>query len=489
MSSASHYDVAIIGAGMSGLAAGIRLAHFGRRVCIFERHYAPGGLNSYYSIAGRKYDVGLHAMTNYVPRSAKGTPLSRLLRQLRIDRDELDLCPQRQSHVAFGPRGEHVLRFGNEFALFEAEVAARFPRQIDGLRGLVGALGSYDDATTDGAPVSARAVIRRHLTDRLLEDMLLCPLMFYGSAQEHDMDFFQFSIMFRSIFMEGLARPFEGVRRVLRVLQEKYRAAGGERRLKCGVARLVAREGRVAALVLDNGEEITAEHVISSAGAAETMGLLAAPAGASPEGAPGGAAGAEFPDGRRLSFVETIRVLKAPPAGLGWGDDAIVFFNDSERFDYAQAAAQVDLRSGVICFPNNFDFGGREMAEGQVRVTALANYEQWANLPEERYRADKARWLEEMTRSAGRFLPPVAPETLAAATIATDMFTPRTITRYTGHLGGAVYGSPHKVRDGRTPLQNLYLCGTDQGLLGIVGSMFSGITVANLHVLKPKTRA
>ena len=58
--------MAIIGAGMSGIAAGIRLAHFGKKVCIFERHYVPGGLNSFYALDGRKYDVGLHAMTNFV---------------------------------------------------------------------------------------------------------------------------------------------------------------------------------------------------------------------------------------------------------------------------------------------------------------------------------------------------------------------------------------------------------------------------------------
>jgi hypothetical protein len=29
----------------------------------------------------------------------------------------------------------------------------------------------------------------------------------------------------------------------------------------------------------------------------------------------------------------------------------------------------------------------------------------------------------------------------------------------------------------------LFLCGTDQGYLGIIGAMLSGITVANLHVL------
>jgi phytoene dehydrogenase-like protein len=95
--------------------------------------------------------------------------------------------------------------------------------------------------------------------------------------------------------------------------------------------------------------------------------------------------------------------------------------------------------------------------------------------------------LDEATRSARRFLPPVSDETLAAATVATDVFTPRTIARFTGHLAGAVYGAPGKIRDGRTPLKNLYLCGTDQGLLGIVGSMLSGITAANLHILRPPT--
>ncbi len=46
--------------------------------------------------------------------------------------------------------------------------------------------------------------------------MLFCPLMWYGNAREHDMDFGQFCIMFRSIFMEGLARPLAGVRLILK---------------------------------------------------------------------------------------------------------------------------------------------------------------------------------------------------------------------------------------------------------------------------------
>src|SRR3989337_1929058 len=78
------YDTIIIGAGMSGLAAGIRLAHYDQRVCILERHNTIGGLNSFYRLRGRDYDVGLHALTNITPKGTKTGPHARLLRPLRV---------------------------------------------------------------------------------------------------------------------------------------------------------------------------------------------------------------------------------------------------------------------------------------------------------------------------------------------------------------------------------------------------------------------
>ena len=478
MNSSSDYDVVIIGAGMSGLAAGIRLAHFGRRVCIFERHNAVGGLNSFYSIGGRKYDVGLHAMTNYVRPGVKGTPLTKLLRQLRIDRDEFALCEQLRSRIAFGPRGEHSLTFTNDFAVLEAEVAQHFPAEIDGFRQLVQRVRTYDDVSLSATPESARAIVRSHLQDPLLEDMLFCPVMYYGSASEHDLDFGQFVIMFKALFFEGFARPLEGVRVILRVLLEKYRAAGGERRMKCGVQRILSREGRAAAVVLDDGSEITARHIISSIGAPETARLL--------EPSQHAAGKERAPAVGPLSFVETISILDREPRDLGWGDDTIIFFNDSARLTYAQPVSPYDPRSGVICFPNNFAYPpGQRLPEGIFRVTCLARYDAWAHLPEEAYRAAKTQAYQEVVASAQRFLPPLpAGTSLTSATIATDMFTPRTITKFTGHAGGAIYGSPEKNRTGRTHVENVYLCGTDQGFLGIVGAMLSGISMANLHILQ-----
>src|SRR5581483_5292455 len=118
------YDTIIIGAGMSGLAAGIRLAYYDQRVCLLERHTTIGGLNSFYRLGSRNYDVGLHAVTNYAPKGARKGPLAKLLRQLRFSWDDFALAPQLGSTIAFpGVK----LRFTNDFEVFAGEVAAHFP--------------------------------------------------------------------------------------------------------------------------------------------------------------------------------------------------------------------------------------------------------------------------------------------------------------------------------------------------------------------------
>lgn len=466
-----RFDVAIIGAGMSGLAAGIRAAHFGKRVVILEQHNAPGGLNSFYAKDGRQYDVGLHAMTNYAPASARGAVLGKILRQLRIDRAELDLIEQRGSRVAF-PSAD--LRFDNDPALLVSEVERVFPDQAEGFRRLSAVVAAFPDAELTGAFRSTRSWIREYVSDPLLEDMLFCPLMYYGSAVEDDMDVGQFVIMFRSIFLEGLARPVGGIRVMIRAVLDRYRKLGGIRRMKTGVARLVVEGGKVGRIVLESGEEIAADVVLSSAGLPETFALCE-PRLAMPGGAPA-------PEGR-LAFTETISVFSTLPETWGWGDDTIVFFSRDDRFAYREPREPVDLRSGVICMPNNFHFGDRALSEGAVRVTCLANHDVWASYADSEYEAAKELWFDRIWQCIRPAMPKPTRDFMPDR-VATDMFTPRTVTRFTRRARGAIYGSPQKSKDGSTPVANLFLCGTDQGYLGIVGSMLSGIVVANDRVLK-----
>ncbi|MDR3182636.1 MAG: NAD(P)/FAD-dependent oxidoreductase [Planctomycetaceae bacterium] len=457
------YDTVIIGAGMSGLAAGIRLAHYNQRVCILEQHYAVGGLNSFYRQRGRTLDVGLHALTNYVPKGTKSGPLSRLLRHLRLTWDELALVPQIGSAIAFpGIR----LNFNNHFEIFVSEIEKYFPAQIDGLMKLVNQLLDYDQLGLGTSGGSARQFVSQYITDAKLADMIFCPLLYYGGAKERDMEFGQFCIMFRSIFLEGFARPFDGVRLILKKLLSKFKTLGGELRLRCGVDRIFSKQGRVEKVKLQDGSEIEAKNVLSSAGWQETMQLCDCPAAV--EQTPSNTG--------QLGFIETISVLDKDPKDLGH-NRTIIFFNDSDRFTYEKPGALVDTRSGVICSPNNFDYA-ESLDEGMIRITALANYERWKNLPPREYQEQKQYWYEQTLASAVRFMPDFRKHV-----IDTDMFTPTTIRRFTGKENGAIYGAPQKQYDGRTHLENLYVCGTDQGMVGIIGAIVSGITIANRYLL------
>jgi len=459
------YDVLIIGAGMSGLAAGIRLAYYGRKVCIVEKHYRVGGLNSFYSLGGRKFDVGLHAMTNYVPKGVRLAPLPRLLRQLKLKAEDFALCPQRMSVIKFPHK---TLRFNNDFDFFVQEVVDNFPRQADNFQKLLKTISKYgyDQLAQDAKPISARQVVSSIISDPLLSEMIFCPLMFYSNAQEKDMEFALFVIMFKSVFCEGLARPQAGIRQILDALVRKYKDYGGELKMKCAVTSLKCANGRVESILLENGEVLTADRILSSAGYVETMKLLT-----------------DYDSSKfdrqlgQLSFVESILVLNKEPAEMGY-NTTITFYNNSDRFDYRRPDELVDVSSGVICCPNNFQFES-PLPEGIIRITNLANFDLWNKLSEEEYKAQKAAWLEATLKEVVKFVPD-----FRNSIVFTDIFTPKTIHRFTGHINGAVYGTPNKTKTGRTHLDNLFICGTDQGLLGIVGAMLSGISMANLHVLQ-----
>ncbi|MEC7907172.1 MAG: NAD(P)-binding protein [Verrucomicrobiota bacterium] len=463
------YDVAIIGAGMSGIAAGIRLAHFGKKVCIFERHYAPGGLNSFYALDGRKYDVGLHAMTNFVKPGIKAAPLNRILRQLRIRREDLNLSEQKRSRIAFR---EADLKFSNDFELLLSEIDREFPDQVDGFRELVEDVKSFDDSRMDYPYESARKYVQARIANSLLEDMIFCPLLYYGSSTEEDMDFGQFVVMFKSIFLEGFARPFDGIRGIIKLLLKRYREVGGIRRMNTGIAKIEVVDGRAEKLILDSGEEVEANVILSSAGLPETNALCSEDWLGGSDAQPG-----------KLSFTETISTFGKPMKDFGWGEDAIVFFNGAESFHYRSPENAVDLESGVICVPDNFDYTESEFSEGIVRVTCLANYDLWKSYPEIKYMKEKEAWRQRIWKSAKSFMPETSLD-YSKECIAFDMFTPTTVERYTWRKRGAIYGSAKKYRTGVTPISNLFLCGTDQGFLGIVGSMLSGIAMANAHALR-----
>lgn len=457
------YDQVIIGGGLSGLAAGIRLARFGSKVLILEKHAIPGGLNSYYYRQGRLLETGLHAMTNYAAPGVKHAPLNRLFRQLNLSRKQLRFCEQMGSTILF--RDGKSLTFSNDPAVLTAEVARLFPDCAGRFHELVELVRRHDPFQPRPW-TSARARLQEILADQLLIDMLLWPVMIYGNSNEHDMDFDQFVIMFGALYLEGMFRPAGSIKEFLDLLVDHFRALGGELRLRAPVARFAVEGERVSRVVLESGEVIAAGQVISTAGYPATLDFI------------GQAGPAEVASHHgRMSFVEIINVLPAAVRSeLRHADKTIIFFNFDAPFDYRCPDEAVNLNCGVICFPDNFhDLPARD--EMQLRVTHPANYQVWRSYSPDEYRRQKSLWAERSAAKVAEIVGNYRPKVLYQ-----DVFTPLTVERFTGKADGAIYGSPVKIRDGRTPLRNLFVAGTDQGYLGIVGAMLSGVTMVNQHI-------
>lgn len=455
------YDVVVIGAGMSGLAASIRLSMYDKKVLLLEKHSIPGGLNSYYQRGKILFDVGLHALTNFSIKSEKKKPLNKLLKQLRIDYDQLKLSEQKFSTIKYKSKS---LKFTNDINVFLTEIEEKFPLQIENFKNFLEFLKSYNETSLENKYLLAKKELKSFFNDDEFIDMLMCPLLIYGSAWENDMEFSQFVIMFKSIYLEGFSRPSGGVRTIINLLINRLKETNCEVLYKKEVTS-ISKVNDYFLITLKNNEVIYSKQILSSMGHPETFRLIKD-------------SDVKAPAIGNLSFCEVILGIKK---GIPLSEATIVFYNDGDRYNYERSKDYFDNCSAVICFPDNFETNEKNDFT-TVRLTFIANFKLWNELlaeSKELYNLKK----KEVIEAALHILNKEFDFSKREEIIFSDVFTPTTITKFTSRLSGAVYGSPDKIKNGKTSIPGLYLIGTDQGFLGIVGSMLSGISIANLYCL------
>ncbi|NPT58513.1 phytoene desaturase family protein [Paraburkholderia elongata] len=285
-------NVVIVGGGASGLAAGIHLARQGVRVKLFEARDTLGGCCSTSNVDGYTFNNG--AMFVAVPRlldhafARLGLDRSALLPLRRIATPQASVLPD-GTKITLGDR--HRVRVDGErgdsrTATLQAEIERCVSKWNPLLKIFI------DDLLTQ--PMSIARVIskawrhlpklrgnfadelKRSFSDPQARAALAAVTLYTGLPADRTPVFLIVGLI--SLLEDGLHLPEGGMGSVSRVLETTFRQLGGEVHTSTPVARIRIEGGRARGLTLENGEDIAADAVISTASGMSTFSRLIEPA-------------------------------------------------------------------------------------------------------------------------------------------------------------------------------------------------------------------
>ncbi|NNG21317.1 phytoene desaturase [Naumannella sp. ID2617S] len=275
--------VAVVGAGLAGLAAALHLAGAGHRVTVLERESLPGGRCGTISQDGFTFDSGptVFTMVDLLEQAFRAVGRTHHdFVQLRL------LDPAYRACFADG--SELHVRHGHEAMRAEiarecgARDAAAFDNFVHWLRKLyLAELPHFIDANFDSPldllrhPGAAARLVRlgafgrlgpeieRRFTDPRLHRIFSFQAMYAGLAPAQALALYAVITYMDSI--EGVWFPEGGMRAVPAAMAAAAAESGVELRFDCPVEEITHHSGRVTGVRLADGEQVGADAVVCTA--------------------------------------------------------------------------------------------------------------------------------------------------------------------------------------------------------------------------------
>lgn len=492
------WDTIVIGSGMGGMAAAATLARIGKRVLVLEQHTIPGGFTQVFKRPGYHWDVGVHIVGEMSPRSYPG----RLLADLTGGR--LQWAPVGEVYDEFNFPDGFTIQLPDDPEAFRERLLDAFPEERGAIdeylvltkhaaRATAGLLQSRaaPRLLAPGAARKAAAAAMPHVSattaevlagltdDPRLRAVLAAQWGYYGTPPSRS-SFGMHALMVRH-FLRGAYYPVGGAASIAREMLQTVADAGGWTAVRRTVAGITTRRGTATGVRLDDGTEIAARRVISTAGAVTTERLLGEdpPAPAYREAGPAHVS-------LYLGFRGDVRAAGAVPWCQWWFGSW-----DVETVGWEVSPAHIPERADVLfcSFPSikdpDHDPGAEQRHTGEaITFVPWDAFAPWRDTRWHRRGDDYDAFKEHLTATLLAQWSERYPR-LVGMIDHVEMSTPLSTHHFAAADRGSIYGlgsTPDRFGDGslspRTGVKGLFLGGVDAGAPGVVGALNGGVLAA-----------
>jgi all-trans-retinol 13,14-reductase len=502
------WDVIVVGSGMGGLTVAALLAkQAGKRVLVLERHYTAGGFTHAFHRPGYEWDVGVH----YIGQMQNpASPVRAAFDHITEERLAWNPMPDVYDEIRIAGR-KYEFRSGVE--RFREGLLASFPGEAQAIDQYLAAVRSAVKASNlyfaekaiprmvarfAGSWMRAgflrwsdrttAEVLGEITSNRELTGVLTAQWGDYGLPPKQSSFAAHATIV--EHYLNGASYLVGGAPQIAASIAPVIERGGGKIVVSAEVEKIMlGKSGRAIGVRMADGREFRAHTVVSDAGASNTFERLL------PPDATGCAAinSDVRAVGRSMSYVSLYAGLDKSAADLGFTGTNIWAYPTPEHDSnvaryYADPAAPFPVL--FISFPSakDPDFETRHPGHATIEVITMAPYDWFSKWENTRWKHRGADYDDLKRCFTDRLLEgleqhvPAARGHIAHA----ELSTPLSTRHFSNHQAGEAYGlsaTPARFRlrslSAQTPVQNLFLTGSDVALLGVTGAMFGGIVAAS----------